>query len=222
MEYAGYSGNVFINPPASSSSPCPGGFNPWISNVTEYTSPHVTSERQIPDTVLNPRFQTGPSAGNSFDPKEGRFSKNYGEDQQRLQISELHFDKFPTPTTFACWKIRFKTEVCTCSQFPMEAMLWSKEVEMVESVDDLKSSRSIKGTHGPYFELLDARIASPLNKITLQEIGQSGGNEKSSERRPFPSRKTDRLLDLRILPGHWGERFCRELRRPIYICSSKC
>ena len=36
---------------------------------------------------------------------------------------------------------------------------------MVESVDDLKSSRSIKGTHGPDFELLDGRIASALNKI---------------------------------------------------------
>ena len=44
-------------------------------------------------------------------------------------------------------------------------MLWIKEVEMVESVDDLGSSRSIKGTHGPDFELLDARIASALNKI---------------------------------------------------------
>ena len=88
-----------------------------------------------------------------------------GADQQRLQISELHFDKFPTPTTFACWKIRFTTEACTCSQFPTEAMLWIKEVEMVESVDDLQSSRSIRGTHGPDFELLDARIASALNKI---------------------------------------------------------
>ena len=36
---------------------------------------------------------------------------------------------------------------------------------MVESVDDLKSSRSIKGTYGPDFVLLDARIASALNKI---------------------------------------------------------
>ena len=97
----GISGNVFANP-------YPGGFNPWIPNVTEDTSPHVTSERQIPDTTLNPRFQSGPSAGNSFDPEEGRFSKEYGADQQRLQISELHFDKIPTPTTFACWKIRFK------------------------------------------------------------------------------------------------------------------
>ena len=41
-----------------------------------------------------------------------------------------------TPATFACWKIRFKTQVCTCSQFPTEAMQWIKEVEMVDSVDD--------------------------------------------------------------------------------------
>ena len=40
------SGNVFANPPASSSSPYPGGFNPWISDVSEHTSPHVMSERR--------------------------------------------------------------------------------------------------------------------------------------------------------------------------------
>ena len=44
-------------------------------------------------------------------------------------------------------------------------MLWIKEVEMVDSVDDLKSSRSIRGTHGPDFEVLDAKIASALNRI---------------------------------------------------------
>ena len=44
-------------------------------------------------------------------------------------------------------------------------MLWIKEVEMVKSVDDLKSSCSVRRTHGPDFELLDARIASALNKI---------------------------------------------------------
>ena len=37
---------------------------------------------------------------------------------------------------------------------------------MVESVDDLKSSRSIQGyTHFPNFEMLDAGISSALNKI---------------------------------------------------------
>ena len=139
-----------------------------MSTVKEDT-PLLTStevcERPIPDTVLNPRFQTGPSAGNSFDPKEGRFSKNYGADQQRLQISDLHFDKFTTPATFACWKIGFKTEVCTCSQFPTEAMQWIKEVELVDSVDDLKYSCSIRGIRTPDFEVLDAKIASALNRI---------------------------------------------------------
>ena len=99
--------------------------------------------------------------------KETNYSKNYGADQQRLQISDLHFDKFPTPATFACWKIRFKTEVCTCSQFPTEAMQWIKEVELVDSVDELRSSSSTRGVSMPNFEVLDAKIASALNKIVF-------------------------------------------------------
>ena len=86
-------------------------------------------------------------------------------DQQRLQISDLHFDKFPTSATSACWKMRFKTEVCTCSQFPTEAMQCIKEVELVDSVDELRSSSSIRDISMPNFEVLDARIASALNKI---------------------------------------------------------
>ena len=44
-------------------------------------------------------------------------------------------------------------------------MLWIKEVEMVESVDDLKPSCSIKGTQGPDFKVFDAKIASALKRI---------------------------------------------------------
>ena len=105
-------------------------------------------------------------AKNSVILSEGDSPKNYWPDQQRLQISDLHFDKFPTPATFACWKIRFKTEVCTCSQFPTEAMQWIKEVELVDSVDELKSSSSAFVVFQmPNFEVLDARIASALNII---------------------------------------------------------
>ena len=89
-------------------------------------------------------------------------------------------------------QIRCKTEVCTCSQFPTEAMLWIKEVEMVESVDDLKSSRSNRGTPGPNFELHDARIASALNRIIQ--------NTRFKKKRSV-----------------WR----RELCRPICSCSSK-
>ena len=71
------------------------------------------SER--PEQNQDLKCQSGPSAKNSVIFSGGDYSKNYGADQQRLQISDHHFDKFPTPATFACWKMRFKTEVCTCS-----------------------------------------------------------------------------------------------------------
>ena len=44
-------------------------------------------------------------------------------------------------------------------------MQWIKEVELVDSADELRSSSSIRGISMPNFEVLDARIASALNKI---------------------------------------------------------
>ena len=69
----GFSGNVFANPTASSSAPYPQELNPWISNVSEHTSPHVMSESQTP--ALYPRCQSGPSARNSVIPSEGEIFK---------------------------------------------------------------------------------------------------------------------------------------------------
>ena len=137
----------------------------WNSSIEEplHSSTVEKSERQ--EQKQDQRCQSGPSAKDSVILSGGDHSKNYGADQQRLQISDLHCDKFPTPATFACWKIRFKTEVCTCSQFPTEAMLRIKEVELVDSVDDLRSSSSTRGISMTNFEVLDARIASALNKI---------------------------------------------------------
>ena len=44
-------------------------------------------------------------------------------------------------------------------------MQWIKEVELVDSVDELRSSSSTRGISMPIFEVLDARIASALNKM---------------------------------------------------------
>ena len=108
----GISGSVFANPPASSSAPYPQELNQWGTTVEEplHMSTAERSERQEQNQDL--RCQSGPSAKDSVIFSGGDSSKNYGADQQRLQISDLQFDKFPTPATFACWKIRFKTEVC--------------------------------------------------------------------------------------------------------------
>ena len=58
-----------------------------------------------------------------------------------------------------------KNPVTTCSDCPSEAMLWIKEREMVDSLEELKSSRSVAGKNFPKFEMLDPEIASALNKI---------------------------------------------------------
>ena len=87
-------------------------------------------------------------------------------------------------------------------------MLWIKEVELVDSVDDLKSSCSVRGIQMPIFEVLDARIALALNRIIHDSHFKrriSLEEQKAQKRGPFPSWKTDRLLDLRVLPGYWSQ-----------------
>ena len=93
----GTSGNVFANPDASSSAPYPQELHQWNSSIEEplHSSTVEKSERQEQDQDL--RCQSGPSAKDSVILSEGDFSKNYGADQQRLQILDLHtLDKFPT------------------------------------------------------------------------------------------------------------------------------
>ena len=110
------------------------------------------SDQRSRETIATPRFARKPSTMKSFFQPEGSHPQKHVADQQRLH---------------PCWKIRSKTQVSACSGSPSAAMWYgSKEVDMVESVDDSKSSRSIPGyTHFPNFEMLDARIASALNKI---------------------------------------------------------
>ena len=86
----------------------------------------------------------------------------HGGGSKDRQLSELQF----IHNRSWCGKIRFKTQVTACSDFPSDAMLWIKEVEMVDSLDDLKSSRSVCGKDFQDFELLDAKMSSALNKIT--------------------------------------------------------
>ena len=109
--------------------------------------------------------------------------------QQRQQISELQFDEFPTPHSFLCWKIRFKNQVTTRSDFPSDTMLWINEVEMVDSLDESKSSRSIAGKNFPNFEMLDAKIASALKNII-----QNSHLKKKVSLEEQKAQKEDRFL----------------------------
>ena len=226
---SGISGNVFAHPQASSSAPYPqelnsSKWNTWIKTTEEPIHMSIAEKSGRPERDSDLRCQSGPSAKNSVIFSAGDSSKKDRADQQRLQISDLHFDKFPTPATFACWKIRFKTEVCTCSQFPTEAMQWIKEVELVDSVDDLRSSSSTRGISMPNFEVLDARIASALNKI----IHNSQFKRKISLEEQ-KAQKEDRFLrgrqiayqiydNLRVTGTHDSVENCTDL---FHHCSSK-
>ena len=76
-----------------------------------------------------------------------------------------------------------------CSDFPSEAMLWIKEVEMVDSLDELISSRSVSGKNFSNVEMLDAKIASALNKII-----QNSQFKKKVSLEEQKAQKEDRFL----------------------------
>ena len=64
-----------------------------------HSPPTGKNDNQTP--VQDQRCQSRPSAKNSVIPCEGDYSKNFWADQQRVQIKNLHVDKF-THTSNAC------------------------------------------------------------------------------------------------------------------------
>ena len=69
-------------------------------------------------------------------------------------------------------------------------MLRIKEVEMFDSVDDLRSSCSVRGLRTPDFEVLDAKIASALNKIIIHNTRL----KKKVSLEEMKTQKEDRFL----------------------------
>ena len=61
-------------------------------------------------------------------------------------------------------------------------MFWIKEVEMVDSLEETKSSRSVAGKDFPKFEMLDVKIASALNETS--KIPTSRRRSVSRTRKP--------------------------------------
>ena len=78
-------------------------------------------------------------------------------------------------------------------------------MEMLDSLEDLKSSRSVSGKN---YKLEDAGredcccSEQDHPEVPTQEEGQSRGTE-SPERGPVSTRKTDCLRDLRLLSSDW-------------------
>ena len=75
---------------------------------------------------------------------------------------------------------------------------------MVDSLDESQSLRSVYGKDFPNFEMLDAKIASALNKIIQNsQFKKKVSFEEQKARGSVSTRKTDRFHDLRLLSSDW-------------------
>ena len=108
-----------------------------------------------PERDQDLRCQSGPSAKDSVIFSRGDSSKNYGADPQRV----------PYTSNLCLLEDKVRDRGMYLFTIPYGSDAMDKEVELVDAVDELKSSSSICGISMPNFEVLDARIASPLNKI---------------------------------------------------------
>ena len=84
------SGNVFANPHASSSAPYLQELHQWNSSIEEPLHMSTAEKSERPEQNQDLRCQSRPSAKDSVIFSGGDSSKNYGADQQRLQILDLH------------------------------------------------------------------------------------------------------------------------------------
>ena len=129
---------------------------------------HGRGVRREPQSssIPTPRFDQGIGTLNPFSHAGGTFSHNGMMDYPRYPFSEMHLGILPDSLEFQSWKVNFKTEVCATSAFLHITMNWIREVEIAKSIDDLITSQSIIGRRDfPYYEMLDAKIASALKKL---------------------------------------------------------
>ena len=85
--------------------------------------------------------------------------------------------------------MRFKNQVTTCSDVLSDAMSWVKEVEMVDSLEELKSSRSVCGKNFQILRCWTRRLL--LLRSRSSRIPNSRRRSASRSRKP---QKEDRFL----------------------------
>ena len=215
----GKSGNVVANPTASSSAPFPQELNPWSSNFlnTHHHMWWVKTKHQF--KIRDASQDRQPE--NSVIPREGECSKNY----EATTTADLR-------SSFR--QIHHASNVCLLEDKIQD---WGMYLFTISCGSYAVDQRSGDGWFSGWFQILvfckrnsNARfwgtrcegcVSTEQNHpwYTIQKEGQPGGT-KSPKRGPLSSWKTDRLPDLRVLPGHWSQWFRRELCRPIYNCSS--
>ena len=186
------------------------------SVVSEHTSPHMMSASQTP--VQEQRCQSGPSARNSFGPSEGGFSKNYEQTTTTAGFRS------------SFWQIPHASNVRLLEDKIQD---WGMYLFTISYGSYAVDQRSWVGWFSGWYQIFmlcqrisnaefwctrcEDRFSTEPNHpwYPLQEKSQSGGT-KRHKREPLSPRKTDRLLDLRVLPGYWSQRILSRTM-PTYL-----
>ena len=147
--------------------------------------PVARGEERIGRTTPMPMTAGRPSTMNSSLPVE--IPQNSMAVQQRLQISELQFGKFPHLQCYSCWKIKFKTQVSSCSDFHSDAARWIKEVRW--SVQWMNNPRD-------QLRVRISRILKCWTRELLQHWTKSSRIPASTRRSVSRSRKPKKRTDF--------------------------
>ena len=89
-------------------------------------------------------------------------------------------------------------------------MLWIKEVELVDSVDELRTLSSIRGISMPNFEVLDARL---LQRCTKSSIIPTSKEESVWRNNALQNRETN------ASSGHRADLHAFNVKRPLKAIS---
>ena len=158
------------------------------SKAERMKTSHTSEDRQNQGTIPMSTFATRPSSTSYTIPVE--LPQKYMVGQQRdSKYRNFNSTEFHNPQSFLVWKIRFKTQVTISSDFPSDAVLWIKDLEMCDYWDEPQPSRSVYGKDFPNLEMLDAKIASALNKII-----QNSQFKKKVSLEEQKAQKEDRFL----------------------------
>ena len=152
-----------------------------------------------------------------------------------LQWRRLFKELWDRPTTTADFGSSFRQVPHTSNVFVLEDKIQDRGLYLFTisygsnamdqrsgvgySVDELRSSSSIRGISMPNFEVLDARIASALNKIIHNSHFKrriSLEEKKAQKQDRFLRGRQIAYLIFDYFRVTGSQRFCRELCRPIH------
>ena len=192
-------------------------------SVSLNTGRHAVRADELKNNIRNfaiptSRFSRMFSTWNPPSQTEGDFPQNYMIEQSRNRVSDMYFDKYSNPSTFQHWKKVSRPRYVPVQNVLTDAMLRIKEVEMIDSGDDLKTSRSIGGHRFHNFEILDAKITSVLKKIITNSTSRRESIWRSERHKyKFAFSVEDRLRTWSTNIFEWLEHM--KLLFIIRICS---